>query len=101
MEALNRIADALERIAESLEHTPGQVDAQASERIKKGMKNAQMKGTVIGRPSIWSRPGFAEAYRIMRLRMKSGEISRRQAAMELGIGYATLKRTLDGEGVGI
>ena len=32
-------------------------------------------------------------------RLRSGETSRRKAAKELNIGYATLKRLLDAEGV--
>ena len=32
-------------------------------------------------------------------RLRSGDISRRKAAKELGIGYATLKRLLDAQNI--
>lgn len=38
---------------------------------------------------------FKSRYRTIVERLSAGDISRRQAAKELGIGYATLKRLLD------
>ena len=50
-----------------------------------------------GRPRVIDRPGFAESFGAVLERLNAGEISRRQAARELGIGYATLKRLLDAD----
>ena len=45
------------------------------------------------------RRGFKNCFGAILERLKAGEISRRKAAKELNIGYATLKRLLDAEGV--
>ena len=41
------------------------------------------------------REGFPQHFEAMVERIRSGDISRRRAARELDIGYATLKRLLD------
>ena len=41
------------------------------------------------------RDGFSQRFTAVVERLEQGEISRRQAARELAIGYATLKRLLD------
>ena len=41
------------------------------------------------------REGFPQKFEAMVERLRSGDISKRKAAEELGIGYATLKRMLD------
>jgi hypothetical protein len=43
------------------------------------------------------RRGFKTHYKTILERFSAGEISRRRAARELGIGYATLKHLLDGK----
>ena len=73
------------------------------ERVKAGMERARKEGRRIGRPRVTERRGFKEHYGAVLERLNKGEISRRRAAQELGIGYATLKRLLeagnhDGEG---
>lgn len=65
------------------------------ELIRAGMARARNLGKHIGRPRIQDREGFSLRLKEVMLRMQSGELSRRKAAMELGIGYATLKRLLD------
>jgi len=65
------------------------------ERVKAGMERARRQGKRIGRPKITEKRGFKTSYKVMLQRLSTGEISRRQAAKELGIGYATLKRLLD------
>lgn len=67
--------------------------AQPEEFLGKG---AQGQGRRIGRPRVTDRPGFQEHFRAVLERLQLGQMSRRQAARELGIGYATLKRLLDG-----
>lgn len=65
------------------------------ERVKAGMDRARRQGKHIGRPSVWDKRGFRTRYNAVCVRVRAGELSHRQAAKELGIGYATLKRYLD------
>ena len=65
------------------------------ERIKAGMERARKQGHRIGRPSVWDLKGFSHRFGDILERLNAGNLSRRQAAIELGIGYATLKRLLD------
>lgn len=65
------------------------------ERVKAGMERAARQGKRIGRPKVTDRRGFQNRYKTILTRLSAGEISRRRAAKELGIGYATLKRLLD------
>ena len=50
----------------------------------------------IGRPRVTDRDGFDRSFGAILERLSSGYISRCRAAKDLGIGYATLKRLLDG-----
>ena len=73
------------------------------ERVKAGMDRARRQGKRIGRPKVTDRRGFKNRFGAVLERLRSGELSRRKAARELNIGYATLKRLLDaqnGEGNG-
>ena len=70
------------------------------ERVKAGMDRARRQGKRIGRPSVMDRRGFKKRFAAVLERLNAGEISRRLAAQELGIGYATLKRLIDVNGVG-
>ena len=65
------------------------------ERVKAGMDRARRQGKPIGRPKVTTRRGFKHRFDAMVHRLYIGDISRRKAAKELGIGYATLKRLLD------
>ena len=65
------------------------------ERVKAGMERARKQGRKIGRPSVWVRKGFKGRFGDILERLGNGSLSRRQAARELSIGYATLKRLLD------
>lgn len=65
------------------------------ERVKAGMDRAARQGKKIGRPRVTDRQGFKTQYNRVLERLSAGDISRRRAAKELGIGYATLKRLLD------
>ena len=60
-----------------------------------GMERARQQGKRIGRPSVTERYGFSQRFEAVLERLEQGEISQRQAARELAIGYATLKRLLD------
>ena len=53
------------------------------------------KGIKIGRPRVTDREGFDRSVGVVLERLSGGIISRCQAAKDLGIGYATLKRLLD------
>jgi DNA invertase Pin-like site-specific DNA recombinase len=70
------------------------------ERVKAGMERARKQGHRIGRPRVTDRRGFNQAFRAILERLRRGEISRRRAAKELRIGYATLKRLLDAQTLG-
>ncbi len=70
------------------------------ERVKAGMDRARRQGKPIGRPKVMDRKGFKGRFETIRHRLDAGDISRRKAAKELGIGYATLKRLLDGRAEG-
>ena len=65
------------------------------ERVRAGMERARRQGKKIGRPKVIDRKGFPKRFGAILERLSNGDISRRQAAKELGIGYATLKRLLD------
>ena len=65
------------------------------ERVEAGMDRARRQGKRIGRPRVMDRRGFKKRFGAILERLRLGEISRRKAAKELGIGYATLKRLLD------
>ena len=60
-----------------------------------GMERARQQGNRIGRPRVSERPEFEQRFAAVVERIGLGGVSRRQAARELGIGYATLKRLLD------
>ena len=67
------------------------------ERVKAGMDRARRQGKQIGRPKVMDRRGFKNRFGAILERISAGDISRRKAAKELNIGYATLKRLLDAE----
>ena len=67
------------------------------ERVKAGMDRARRQGKRKGRPRVIDRRGFKHRFGAVLERLSSGEMSRRQAAQELGIGYATLKRLIDAQ----
>jgi len=69
------------------------------ERVRAGMERARRQGKRIGRPQVTDRRGFDTRYKSVLERLTAGDISRRKAAKELGIGYATLKRLLSGDSV--
>ena len=71
------------------------------ERVKAGMERARRQGHRIGRPKVTDRRGFQKRFGAVLERLLAGELSRRKAAQELDIGYATFKRLLDAEGTGI
>ena len=60
----------------------------------------RVEGHRIGRPRVTDRPGFSARYGAILERIRAGAVSRRQAARELDIGYATLKRLLDARSLG-
>ena len=68
------------------------------ERVKAGMDRARRQGKHIGRPKVTDRKGFSRRFSEVLVRLNAGDISRRMAAKELNIGYATLKRLLDHHG---
>jgi len=67
------------------------------ELVKAGMERARQQGKHIGRPRVSERPDFPQRFAAVMERLGQGGLSRRQAAKELTIGYATLKRLLDAQ----
>ena len=67
------------------------------ERVKAGMDRARRQGKRIGRPKVSDRRGFNRRFGAILERLADDSLSRRRAAKELGIGYATLKRLLDAQ----
>ena len=65
--------------------------------VRAGMERARQQGKRIGRPRVSERPEFSERFAAVAGRIGPGGLSRRQAAKELAIGYATLKRLLDAQ----
>ena len=65
------------------------------ELVKAGMERARQQGKRIGRPRVSERPEFSQRFAAVVERIGLGELSRRLAAKELAIGYATLSRLLD------
>jgi len=63
--------------------------------VKAGMERARQQGKHIGRPRVADRPEFIESYHTAVMQIREGILSRRKAAKQLSIGYATLKRYLD------
>ncbi len=66
-----------------------------SKLVRAGMERAKQDGKRIGRPKVSDDPGFNERFDEVVDLIDAGTLSRRKAARELGIGYATLKRLLD------
>ena len=67
------------------------------ELVKEGMKRARQQGKRIGRPRVSERPDFTQRFAAAVERIALGILSKRQAARELDIGYATLARLLDAQ----
>jgi hypothetical protein len=63
--------------------------------VKAGMERARQLGKRIGRPRVTERPEFTQRLSAILARLRLGELSRRQAAKELDVGYATLTRLLE------
>ncbi len=87
---------------ESLKAQPGKIWWEDSdlrrrhrELVRAGMQQARESGKRIGRPRVSERPDFNQRFQAIADRLDLGLVSRRQAARELNIGYATLKRLLD------
>ena len=66
--------------------------------VRSGMARARQLGKRIGRPKVSERPEFEQQFTAVVERIGLGGLSRRQAAKQLGIGFATLKRLLDSQG---
>ena len=65
--------------------------------VKAGMERARQQGKRIGRPRVTERPEFNQRFAAIVERIGPEGLSRRKAARELDIGYATLKRLLDSQ----
>jgi DNA invertase Pin-like site-specific DNA recombinase len=64
------------------------------ERVKAGMERARREGRHLGRPRVENRPGVQRDWPMVQRRIKSGEISRAEAARMLRISEASVRRLL-------
>ncbi len=67
------------------------------ERVKAVIERARAQCHQIGRPRVMDRRGFKRRFGAVLERLRIGQVSRCQAARELNIGYATLKRLIDAQ----
>jgi transposase len=65
--------------------------------VRAGMERARQAGKRIGRPRVTERPEFIKRFTAVVQNIGPTGLSRRRAAKELAIGYATLKRLLDAQ----
>jgi len=65
------------------------------ELVRDGMERARQQGKRIGRPAVIEREGFLERFTAVVECLGQGRLSRREAAKQLNVGYATLKRLID------
>ena len=68
------------------------------ELAKEGIERARQMRKRIGRPPVTEREDFPRHFAAVAERIGPGGLSLRQAAKELDIGFATLKRLLDASG---
>jgi DNA invertase Pin-like site-specific DNA recombinase len=61
------------------------------------MEGARQQGKRIGQPRVRERPDFDQRFIEVVGRIGPEGFTRTQAARELGVGYATLKRRLDAQ----
>jgi DNA invertase Pin-like site-specific DNA recombinase len=71
-----------------------------AERVRAGMARARREGRHIGRPGGTTKGDFHERWIEVRLRLLDGRLSRREAALELGVSRSTILRLLEGEKAG-
>ena len=70
---------------------------QHRDLVRAGMERARQAGKRIGRPRVTERPDFLKRFAAVVQNIGPTGLSRRRAAKELAIGYATLKRLLDAQ----
>ncbi len=70
-----------------------------SERVRAGMERARRQGSRLGRPGGTRREGFGERWRELVPQIFEGAVSRRQAALLLGVSRTTIDRLLAAEKV--
>ena len=67
-----------------------------ADRVREGMAHARRHGKQIGRPRVEARRGFRTRWAEVEPQVRSGTLSRRAAAAQLGVGQGTLARLLGG-----
>jgi DNA invertase Pin-like site-specific DNA recombinase len=66
-----------------------------AERVRAGMDRARRQGRRLGRPGGTHREGFRERWRELVPQIYAGTLSRRRAALLLGVSRSTILRLLD------
>lgn len=64
------------------------------ERVKAGMERARREGRRLGRPKVADTPSVARDWPMVRRRIESREISRREAARLLHVSEQSVRRML-------
>lgn len=70
-----------------------------SKCVRAGMDRAKVRGVRLGRPPVTTRPIVQRHWPLLRGRIESGDISRREAARLLGVGEASVRRLLKRFGI--
>ena len=65
---------------------------QVADQPVKLCNRGRKEGRQVVRPKVISRKGFKRSFGAVLERLRAGDVSRRQAAKELNIGYASLLR---------
>jgi DNA invertase Pin-like site-specific DNA recombinase len=60
------------------------------ERVREGLRNARRKGARLGRPPVTDRPGFSREFTSVSAELRAGRLSKRAAALRLGVSRPTL-----------
>ncbi len=89
-----------EVVLETRDALDGQILSGVTTAELEGMDRARKQGKRIGRPRVTDRKGFNDRFGAILERVTAGEMSRRKAARDLNIGYATLKRLIDAQNTG-
>jgi DNA invertase Pin-like site-specific DNA recombinase len=67
-----------------------------AERVRAGMERARRQGKRLGRPGGTQVAGFDAKWQLLEPHLRAGQMSRSEAARQLGVGRATIGRLLNG-----
>ena len=85
----------VQRIPRNMWYEDSELRRLHGEQTRAGMRRARELGKRLGRPRIDALPGFEQTFAPVIGRISSGQVTRTEAAKELGISTSTLKRVID------